>query len=114
MNLGGMLSAGGVIGFALHTGLIYMGARMAKLENVGFVKPLVVALGSYLVMAALAILVGILWLIPGLNLLLGAVILFVATSVAAKFVFDCKWEVSWMIALIVAIAHGLIGLIFNF
>ncbi len=114
MHLGGMLSMGGVIGFALHTGLIYMGARMAKLENVGLVKPLVVALGSYLVMAVLALGLALFLLIPGLNLILGAAILFVATSVAAKFVFDCKWETSWMIALVVALAHGLIGMIFKF
>ena len=114
MNVGGMLSFGGVLGFIIHTALIYLGARMAKLENVGFVKPLVVAIGSYLVMAVLVFGLALLMLVPGLNLVLGAVILFAATSVAAKFVFDCPWETSWMIALVVSIAHGLLGLIFHF
>jgi hypothetical protein len=113
MSLGGMLGVGGVFGFVIHTFLIYLGARLAKIENVGWAKPLVVALGSYIVMAVLYLGVLLLMLIPGLNVLLGAVILFVATSVAAKYVFDCRWETTWTIAAVVAVAHGLIGWIFH-
>jgi hypothetical protein len=113
MGIGGLLSFGGIWGFLLHTFLIYLGARIAKIENVGWIKPLVVSVGSYIVMALLVLCFALLMWIPGLRVLLGAAILFVATSVAAKYVFDCRWEVSWTIALVVALAHGVLGFIFG-
>ena len=112
MDFHGMIGIGGALGFVIHAVLIYLGARLAKIENVGWAKPLVVALGSYIVMAVLYLGLILLMLIPGLNVLLSALILFTATSVAAKYVFDCRWETSWTIAVIVSIAHALIAWIF--
>ncbi|MBN2080696.1 hypothetical protein JW859_00675 [bacterium] len=107
-----MTALGGLIGFIVHALLIWWGAKIAKIEQASFIMSLVVALASYVVMLVLTLLLFPLWFVPVLNSLLSAAVLLVGTSVAAKFLFNCKWEPAWTIAFVVAVVNLILGLIF--
>lgn len=102
----------GIIGFVVYVLLIMLGARFAQIEKAGFWRCVAVALLSILLVAIISLLVWPLKLIPLLGGLIAVVVSFVGTAIAARLVFDSKWEPAWTIAFVVAIASAILSWLF--
>ena len=107
-----MVAIGGIVGFIVHALIIWAVATyVAKLESAGLLQSLLVALFSYVAMFLLSLVTVLFLLIPIVNVIVLALILFAGTAIAAKLVFGCDWEPAWTIGLFVAIAHAVLSFI---
>lgn len=92
-----------IFGFALHSLAVFAGAKVAKLERVDIWKAAVVALLSYIAMLLAGILLFPLSLIPFLQALVGAAVLFIGTAVTARMVWELEWNKACSIGLVVLV-----------
>lgn len=95
--------------FLIHIGAVYIGVHAAQIEYADIWRSIVVALVSYIVMFFVALLLIPLAFVPFVNLFLGAIILGVGTSLAAKMVLSCDWKPAW----IVGITATVVNMIFS-
>jgi hypothetical protein len=102
---------GGLIGLVVHVLLIMLGAAVAKIEKAGFWRSLGVALLSFLLIWVISFLVWPLKLVPIVGGLVVALVAFIGTSLAARLVFDCRWEAAWTLAFVVAVAQFVLKLL---
>jgi hypothetical protein len=94
----------GIVGFIVYVLLIMLGARIAHIEKAGFWRCVAVALLSMLLVAVMSFFVSWLTWIPLVGGLVTAVVVFFGTAVAARLVFDSKWEPAWTIGFVVTVA----------
>lgn len=107
-----MIWLDGLIGFIVVALLIMLGARFAKIEGAGFWRCVGVALLASVLVWVAGWIVWPLKLIPLIGGLVTVVVAFFGTAVAAKLVFDSKWEPAWTIAFVVAIASAILHWLF--
>jgi hypothetical protein len=103
-----------ILAIALHVVAIYAGCSIAQLEYVDIGRSAVIAAISYVVMLLVAIPLGmVLALVPILRVFIGAAILLLGTTVAAKMVLSVEWKEAWIIGGTAAVANALASWFFS-
>lgn len=97
---------GTIASFLVHSLAVFAGARFADIEKANFLRAMVVALLSYLAM-------GLVWLLMfPFSMFAGILVLFLGTSIAARFVLGCSWGKALAVGIVAAvvgtIAHWLL------
>jgi hypothetical protein len=104
----------GIVGFLVHSGAIYAGAKLSKQDQVHFVNCLVVALVSYATMFLVGLLLAPLTLLPLLGVLVKAAVIWLGTALAAKFVLNLEWKPALSLGAAVAVIQGVLMLVFRY
>lgn len=86
-----------VILTTLHICAVFIGTKMAQLENVSIWRYIVVTLLSYAVVVIAAFQLILLEIIPFVSLIIVTMVLFAGTAFASKTVLSCNWRQAWMI-----------------
>jgi hypothetical protein len=101
-----------IIGFAVNSGAIFLGSRLAKQET-NLVQCAMVALVSIITVWLARILLFPLFLLPFLGWLVSALAVCLGTGVAAKFMMNLEWRAALQIGAVVALIQVLIGMVFR-